>query len=690
MSLGKKLFHQNPAADSGGASSAQGLILHLDANDEDSIESGGANTGNGSGTWFDIANHDLVTPLADKASNLKLHLNASDTTSYGGSGDWKDISGSGIDGSISGATFESDTRGYFHFDGSDDVVTLSATDTSPINFSSETHTIEFWINFDNISVDDVIVGKFGNSNTTKSFQIQVISGNKLTVLERDGGSSNFYNTTGTFSTGVWTHFAYTRSASTVKLYINGTLDSSDTASNAINAGSTQDIVIGNQTDGGVFFDGRMSVLRIYNTTLTDSEVAQNFRADCFLSFSSIYSTDLSANFDPANYTSGTWDDSVGGIQGTISNAQFDKELGNFFSFDGSGDNIEMPDNSVFDMTTNRSLEMWVKRDDTTRTFVMDKAGGGNGWQIEYTSSNGYRYQRNDTGGSQATSQTGSNSTTGLWECISVTIASDNSQKIYLDGVLKDTQSSGTLGSNSANLFIGDYSLAQSYCLNGQIGDIKFYNAELTSAQVAQNYLAQKKEYPNGINGDIQGPTFQGGSTPFHFDFNGSTNYVDVPYTTLGDRDFTLTMYIKFDDLSAERYIWNKYLTGGGGEFGMIVQSPASSDKIVWQMYTTANGTAINITTSTSLTTTPYYHLAFVYVKETSAVIYLNGSSDGTDTYTGSNPFAQNSDQIRIGRYQTNTTSHDGEIGQVKIFDKALSASEVLAEFNATKATYGLS
>ena len=145
MPSNRRIFSQDAAVAAGGGDAADGLVLHLDANDEDSIESGGANVGNGSGTWFDISTHNLNVPLADKASNLKLHLNASDTTSYSGSGDWKDISGSGIDGTINGATFESDTRGYFHFDGTDDTITLSATDSSPINFSSETHTIEFWV-----------------------------------------------------------------------------------------------------------------------------------------------------------------------------------------------------------------------------------------------------------------------------------------------------------------------------------------------------------------------------------------------------------------------------------------------------------------------------------------------------------------------------------------------------------------
>ena len=118
MPTNRRIFSQDAAA-TGDASSAQGLVLHLDANDEDSIESGGANQGNGSGTWFDIANHDLNVPLVDKASNLQLHLNASDTTSYSGSGtDWNDISGNGRKGTINGgveSTYATGIRGSFDF-----------------------------------------------------------------------------------------------------------------------------------------------------------------------------------------------------------------------------------------------------------------------------------------------------------------------------------------------------------------------------------------------------------------------------------------------------------------------------------------------------------------------------------------------------------------------------------------------
>ena len=77
----------------------------------------------------------------------------------------------------------------------------------------------------------------------------------------------------------------------------------------------------------------------------------------------------------------------------------------------------------------------------------------------------------------------------------------------------------------------------------------------------------------------------------------------------------------------------------------------------------------------------------MYVHRTSATIYVDGSSDGTTSWSTGNPFGQNSAQVRFARYQSTTTSLDGEIGQIKIFDKALSSSEVTAEYDATKTPY---
>lgn len=71
---------------------------------------------------------------------LVLCLDAANKKSYPGSGTvWKDLSGNGNDGAVSGATYSLD--GGFYFDGTDDVVKVN-TPTS----ANEPQTYEIWTN----------------------------------------------------------------------------------------------------------------------------------------------------------------------------------------------------------------------------------------------------------------------------------------------------------------------------------------------------------------------------------------------------------------------------------------------------------------------------------------------------------------------------------------------------------------
>lgn len=71
---------------------------------------------------------------------LVLHLDAANKKSYPGSGTvWKDLSGNGNDGSVSGATYTLD--GGFYFDGANHVVTLN----TPTNANGP-QTYEIWTN----------------------------------------------------------------------------------------------------------------------------------------------------------------------------------------------------------------------------------------------------------------------------------------------------------------------------------------------------------------------------------------------------------------------------------------------------------------------------------------------------------------------------------------------------------------
>ena len=72
-------------------------------------------------------------------------------------------------------------------------------------------------------------------------------------------------------------------------------------------------------------------------------------------------------------------------------------------------------------------------------------------------------------------------------------------------------------------------------------------------------------------------------------------------------------------------------------------------------------------------------------------IYLNGASISTTNYSsGTYTGMQNtSADVFIGLYQPNNNSSNGNIGPIHIYNRALSANEVLHNYNALKGRFGL-
>lgn len=88
--------------------------------------------------------------------------------------------------------------------------------------------------------------------------------------------------------------------------------------------------------------------------------------------------------------------------------------------------------------------------------------------------------------------------------------------------------------------------------------------------------------------------------------------------------------------------------------------------------------------STSLNT--WQCIAYSY-DGSNLTIYSNGSSGGSTAYTGT-PNSGGSG-IRIGRRWDVDDYFAGSIGAIKVYSRALSATEVLQNFNALRGRYGL-
>jgi hypothetical protein len=214
-------------------------------------------------------------------TSLKLHLDASNSSSYGGSGTtWSDLTTNNNDGTISGAGFLSSTNGgVFDFDGSNDKVTITTLGT--FLASSDNKTYSAWFKSDGPSSGNrEIFSSYGDG--TNNFAIRLYmrphqNSGDLVYGSKAGGNIVYgYSNTTNINNGKWYHacVVHNTALNTLTLYVNGKFDG------AVNIGSgtaNGDFYIGTYGTG-YYWDGKIAQARVYNKALTAQEVIQNYRA----------------------------------------------------------------------------------------------------------------------------------------------------------------------------------------------------------------------------------------------------------------------------------------------------------------------------------------------------------------------------------------------------------------------------
>ena len=93
-----------------------------------------------------LDNNVIWQKIQQITSNLILHLDAGNTSSYPGTGTtWTDLSGNGYNGTLTnGPTYDSNNQGSIVTDGSNDFIligTVAGTGTS-----TQSQTYEIWVN----------------------------------------------------------------------------------------------------------------------------------------------------------------------------------------------------------------------------------------------------------------------------------------------------------------------------------------------------------------------------------------------------------------------------------------------------------------------------------------------------------------------------------------------------------------
>jgi hypothetical protein len=197
---------------------------------------------------------------------------------------------------------------------------------------------------------------------------------------------------------------------------------------------------------------------------------------------------------------------------------------------------------------------------------------------------------------------------------------------------------------------------------------------------------------NGRNATLQGtPSYVsnngGGIRLNNLNFSG-TDYISVPYN-ISTTTATVEIVASFNPTSNWATIWgNENYNGGSGHMAYMTNSTT----INWGK---TGSIASTITASNSIR-----HWTFV-INGTSALLYLNGSQLGATGSLGTAQTSYVTTEFLFGARHTNSgTGATDKMNnssspnypvfyQMRIYNTALSATDVSQNYNAVKGTYGI-
>ncbi|MBN2416376.1 hypothetical protein JXO52_11070, partial [bacterium] len=224
--------------------------------------------------YYRITAVDSLSVESDFSGNVVTRPGGGLVAYYPFNGNADDESGNNHDGTVTGPVLTADKFGEpdcaYSFDGSNDYISI------PDNADQRIRpplSIAFWINPDDYSSS----GRFILSKGDAAFRHYYFSINTVGAVTFgvEGYDQNTVLSTTTLNTSRWYHIVGIHDGFTLKLYVDGSLDSMETATNLGNPNHNQFLNFGiDQSNlySSKFFDGRLDEVRIYSKALSLLEI----------------------------------------------------------------------------------------------------------------------------------------------------------------------------------------------------------------------------------------------------------------------------------------------------------------------------------------------------------------------------------------------------------------------------------
>jgi hypothetical protein len=384
----------------------------------------------------------------------------------------------------------------------------------------------------------------------------------------------------------------------------------------------------------------------------------------------------------------------------------------FFDFDGTNDFAVRTHTTQLKPTTAITIEQWLNADNWNagtssnyKTSLSCTQGGGYSHNIW----NGDFYSYIYAGGAYRITTSNVGNFVG-WHHF-VTTFDGRYTRLYVNGELKSTVDIGTSGNTilyaSNGIFIGaeagsSNTTPEGFYWDGKIGLTALYNRALTEAEISQNYNTIKPRYEidKDLVMDLVNPA-SSGSTWIDQSGNGNNG------TLVGSPTYVSTNGGGYRTTTGQ-YISTNYNLPNTYTISIVASlNPTSFWASFWgnEVFNSSTGylayfnstTGLNIGSPTSLSSFSVSGISSIHIWDfvvsgNTITLYMDGVSLGTKTFTSPAGLATNG--LYFGARHTNAGSGftdvcPGTYYNMRVYKKALIASEISTKFSYMRSNYGL-
>ncbi len=587
------------------------------------------------------------------------------------------------------------------FDGIDDIVSLG--DNNILQVSGNTLSISAWIKAESFAANLWQNTVIDNHFTLDGYVLRVGGNGVVDFVIGDGTWHSVTSDDYAIQTNIWYHLVALYDGTTQKIYVNGVLVASVTATFTFLPGTHVTTIGGASLLENRFFDGQIDEVAIWDTALSSSEVTTLFNSGIPVSATSVGSGLLAYYSMNSNSGAGSLltDDEntgtdydgtiygaswvVGGPDALAPTAVFSSATDNVGSVTGALSSGDTTDDTALVLSgTNESASTVQVYNGSTSLGAATISGTT--WSYTATISDATTYLFNitetDTAGniSDATSDftvigdftaPTITSVTADWGAYLSTVEDNASKAVTVvtsgaeDGQtvtlsLNSVDYTGTVASNSTSITVSAAALQalvydSSYTLTVNVSDAAGNTA------TTHNSTSFTSLNSTGVNNTL--------------DFDGVDDYVSIPDNSTLDftTAMTVELWMKPDNFSKT---WEAIVTKGDNSWR--IHRNADEDKVNFAINNTSL-TNFSVTSTSTITDGVWYHVVGVYTGS-QLEIYINGILENTTSV--STTINNSSYNVCIGEnLQATGRQFNGQIDEVRIWSDVRTSSEITASMN---------